>query len=141
MNNSNAIFIVVVDDLWFFLTIFRIWQKEIEKLQKLDGLKKVLVEITKFVFDSYLPKEKSKTKSAPHIPIYDHIYKTVSDEIKRTGVVEPALVSWLTDEQKDKAKRDSVADISSIDDPFEVDVHHYPEPDFDYFHRLCPTTE
>lgn len=112
-----------------------------EKLQKLDGLKKVLVEIAKFVFDCYLPKEKSKTKIALQIPIYDQLYKTISDEIKSTGVVEPALVSWLTDEQKDKAKQDSVADISFIDDPFEVYIHNYPEPDFDFFHRPCPTTE
>lgn len=56
---------------------------------------------------------------------------------KKTVVLESAFVSWLTDEQKDKAMQGSVATISTIDDPFKIDVNNYPEPNFDYFLKPC----
>lgn len=66
------------------------------------------------------------------------MHQIISQEIRRRGVQEPALVSWLTDAQKNEARaewsRKRTPPIETIDEP---KTHYtYPEPIVDYFHNF-----
>lgn len=69
---------------------------------------------------------------------YDRMFEIITDEIRNQGVQEPAMVSWLTDQQQIQAAAEwkrNPADINfikSIDDPYTVQFN-YSWPNFNYF--------
>lgn len=69
---------------------------------------------------------------------YDRMFQFITDEIHNQGVQDPAMVSWLTDQQKDEAvaewKRNptDINFIKSIADPYTAQFK-YSRPNFDYF--------
>lgn len=74
---------------------------------------------------------------AAKIPNYRELYKIVSEEIENCNVEEPALVSWLSPEQRKEAKTElkkhRVPSIESIKDPSKLTDLKYPKPNFNFF--------
>lgn len=95
---------------------------------KSDALRRVLIEFAKNIYeDADLFKGLDKnSRSSITILHYDHLNETISQEIKRISPSKPALVSWLKNEDKTKAIQElaAIPNISSIADPFAMDVSH-----------------
>lgn len=66
------------------------------------------------------------------------MHQRITHEIRKRGVPEPALVSWLTDTQKNEARDEwSTKQTPPIESIAEPKTHYtYPEPILDYFHNF-----
>lgn len=104
---------------------------------KHGGLKRVLKEFAARIFYKK-NSSKSEAKNAPWIPFYDDLYHIINEEIEKYAVEKPAMVSWLTDKEKEVAKLDSPPSISSEDFPFHQSKPKYPDVKFDYFEKIYP---
>lgn len=74
---------------------------------------------------------------AAEIPKYKELYKIISEEIGNCKVERPALVSWLSPEQRMKAKSELknhlVPPFKLIKDPSKLTELKYPIPNFKFF--------
>lgn len=73
-------------------------------------------------------------------PFYDDMFRIINEEIDKFELPKPVFVSWLTDAEREKAKKElerkQLPDISSIKNRFENVHAEYPEVDFNYFAEM-----
>lgn len=121
-------------------------QEKIDAIEN-EGFRRVFVEFAKNAFkdEINLWANKNKRKLADfqdttRFPLYDELYQIISEEIDKFKLPQPVLVSWLTDEENEKAKEkwqnEKLPDISSIKDRFENVDAEYPEVNYNYFAEL-----
>lgn len=117
---------------------------EQESLEKIEhpGLRKVFIEFAKHAFEDEIkiidPTEdinriRHKYLVMDTIPFYDQVYKIINAEIENYGLEKPALISWLSQDDKRKLRSYLVQNISSINDPFGLVERIYTQVDYDFF--------
>lgn len=101
-------------------------------------MRRVLKGFAARIFYTNNNLSKGKTKNAPWISFYDDLYQIINEEIEKYAKEKPAMVSWLTNEEKEEAKLKLPPSISSNVRPFQRVKPKYPEVKLDYFDKMYP---
>lgn len=87
-------------------------------------------------------QKKNHLNVAPKISFYDQLYQIINAEIKKYEKGTPALVSWLTGQERSEAlqelAKNGTPSISCLNDSFETNEPNYPNVDVDFFRKLYP---
>lgn len=89
--------------------------------------------------------KRGKLNEASKISFYDQMYQIINVEIRKYQKEEPALVSWLTEQQRHEAKQElaenNIPSILPLNDFFGKVEPNYPVVDVIFFQKLYPASE
>lgn len=154
LNNIVSVYRSCIDEelISGALLIIHFPQKKIEGI-KHDGLRRVLVVFAIRVFEvniqdndySKRTAKRGQLNEASKISFYDQMYQIINVEIGKYQKEEPALVSWLTEQQKNEAKQElaenKIPSILPLNDFFGIVEPNYPVVDVNFFQTLYPASE
>ncbi|XP_031622978.1 uncharacterized protein LOC116340563 [Contarinia nasturtii] len=111
--------------------------KQIKEIED-DGLSRVFGEFASYVFEDQI--ESMNRDNGTRVSIYDKIYEIINEEIAKYKNGKPVLVSWLTEEEEEKALQDLEehpipTNITFITDPFNQPMLKYKSVNFEYFSK------
>lgn len=129
----------VLEIIFFFTDLYsraKISQNQLEGLDP-PVLKRVFVEFAKHAFGDEI-ENLVHTHDGYSKPFYDQLYEVINEEIGKLKLPKSNLVSWLKEEDLQKARMEStnIPAISSIKDLFEKDDAEYPKVNLEYFNQL-----
>lgn len=70
------------------------------------------------------------------MPNYNGLFKMINEEIDKCDVPKPAIVSWLTPDDRINAKNKPTKSIETIKNPVEMNHFKYRKANFHYFDYL-----